>query len=238
MTADRVSEEEASSKAGADSQTTFSSQAAEVLLRQVAALRSSSAADDQLTQLIRIVDSATWSVPVPMTVLVDGTLLRGVLVPGEVSATFLDGVLRRTAHAAVDQLASAVDESDEGQPGDSADNEATAATLQHARAFLRRISRRPFSAMQVSVRQRNAKALMAINRWHGQRDPDSHLTPLDFPGSYADPAAVIRDVLPYTTGQRALTLANVKMLAGGEWLAIPTPIRIVIGRIGAWTVDL
>jgi hypothetical protein len=215
-----------------------SSDISEALLRQVVALRVTSAADDQLTQLIRIVDSATWSAPVPMTVLVDGALLRGVLVPSEVSATFLDDVLRRSAHAAVDDLEGTEDEGQLSKEEGSGDRQATASALQRARAFLRRVRRRPFSNLQAGVRQRNANALMALNDWHERRDHGTRLTALDFPGSYTDPASVVRDVLPYAAGQRALTLADVRIMVAGEWLAFTAPIRVTIGRIGAWTVDL
>jgi len=210
----------------------------EAILRQLVALRATSAVDDQLAQLIRIVDSATWSAPVPITILVDGSLLRGVLVPSEVSAAFLDDALRRSAHAAVNEL-----EQDDGEaPPDGESRNAGTATgaliLQQARAFLQRLKRRPFGTLQARIRQRNANALMALNNWHQNRDRDLRLTPLDVPGSYADPASVARDVVPYTAGQRALTLADVKMMVAGEWLALPAPVRVTVGRIGAWSVDL
>ena len=79
---------------------------------------------------------------------------------------------------------------------------------------------------------------MALNDWHRTRGGDVRLTLLDLPGSYTDPASIARDVVPYTAGQRALTLADVKMMVSGEWLALRSPMRIDIGRIGAWTVDL
>jgi hypothetical protein len=222
----------------ASTNVSVSADTVEAILRQLVALRATSAVDDQLAQLIRIVDSATWSAPVPMTVLVDGALLRGVLVPSEVSAAFLDDTLRRSAHAAVDEL-----EQDDGEtpPDDEsrdAGTETDALMLQQARAFLLRLKRRPFSTSQARVRQRNANALMALNNWHQNRDRDLRLTPLDVPGSYADPASVARDVVPYTAGQRALTLADVRMMVAGEWLALPAPVRVAVGRIGAWSVDL
>jgi hypothetical protein len=212
--------------------------AVEAILRQLVALRATSAVDNQLAQLIRIVDSATWSTPVPMTILVDGTLLRGVLVPSEVSATFLDDALRRSAHAAVDELEHDNTEAPPDSEGRNSGTETDGLVLQQARAFLRRLKRRPFSTSQARVRQRNASALMALNDWHRTRDQDVRLTPLDVPGNYTDPGSVARDVVPYTAGQRALTLADVKMMVAGEWLALPTPVRVVVGRIGAWTVDL
>ncbi len=212
--------------------------AVEAILRQLVALRATSAVDDQLAQLIRIVDSATWSTPVPMTILVDGALLRGVLVPSEVSAAFLDDALRSSAHAAIDEL-----EHDNAEaPPDSESHNAGTATdglmLQQARAFLRRLKRRPFGTSQARIRQRNANALMALNEWHQTRNHDVRLTPLDVPGNYADPRSAARDVVPYTAGQRALTLADVKIMVTGEWLALPAPVRVAVGRIGAWTVDL
>lgn len=215
-----------------------SADAIEAILRQLVALRATSAADDQLAQLVRIVDSATWSAPVPMTVLVDGALLRGVLVPSEVSATFLDGALRHSAHAAVDELEQDIAEAPPDSEGRDAGTETDGLILQQARAFLRRLKRRPFGTAQARVRQRNANALMALNEWHQTRDPDVRLTPLDIPGNYADPGSVARDVVPYMAGQRALTLADVKMMVAGEWVALPTPVRVAVGRIGAWTVDL
>src|SRR5215470_2349093 len=211
--------------------------AVEALLRQVVTLRATSVGDDQLAQLIRIVDSATWSAPVPMTVLVDGALLRGVLVPSEVSAAFLDDALRRSAHAAVDQLENGDETPPDGNDRD-ADSQAVAFALQQARAFLRRMKRRPFAVLQARTRQRNVNALMALNKWRETRDHDVRLTALDVPGSYADPASVARDIVPYAAGQRALTLADVKMMVAGEWLALPAPVRVTVGRIGAWTVDL
>jgi hypothetical protein len=239
MTADRQSENVTEQRPdGADTKISIPPDTAEALLRQMVALRSTAAVDDQLTQLMRIVDSATWSTPVPMTILIDGALLRGILVPSEVSATFLDDALRHSAHAAVDQLETVESDSEQGEGEGAADAEATATALQQARAFLRRVRRRPFASLQAGVRQRNAKALIAISDWHEKRDVNARHTPLDIPGSYADPASVVRDVLLYTAGQRALTLADVKMLVAGEWLAINTPMRIAIGRIGAWTVDL
>jgi hypothetical protein len=87
------------------------------------------------------------------------------------------------------------------------------------------------------MRERNANALMALNDWHHTRDRNIRLTLLDLPGSYTDPVSVARDVVPYTAGQRALTLANVKIRVGGEWLAIRAPVRVEVRRIGAWTVD-
>jgi hypothetical protein len=208
----------------------------EAILRQLVALRSGTAMDDQLLQLIRLVDSATWSAPVPMTLLVDGALLRGSLVPGEVNAAYLDQALERSARAAVSQhesdvsLASEGEESDVGEGGEGL-------IISQARAFAKRMRRRPFSNSQIRIRQRNANALVAINRWHQSPAHDNRLTPLEIPGDYADPASPSRDVIPYMTGQRALTLADVKMLVGGEWLAIPAPVRVVVGRIGAWAID-
>jgi len=210
----------------------------EALLRQVVTLRATEAVDDQLAQLIRIVDSATWSVLIPVTLLVDGALLRGLLVPSEVSATFLDDALSRSAHVAVDDLESANENLLSEQEGRSAESEASTFALQHAGAFLRRVRRRPFSLLQDRIRHRNANALMAINDWRETRDHDARLTPLDLPGRYTDPASVVRDVLSYSVGQRSLTLAEVKMMVTGEWLALPTPVRVTIGRIGAWTLDL
>ena len=55
--------------------------AIEAILRQVVGLRAASVIDDQLAQLIRLVDSATWSAPVPMTVLVDGASFGACLFP-------------------------------------------------------------------------------------------------------------------------------------------------------------
>lgn len=211
--------------------------AVEAILRQVVGMRAAGAVDDQLAQLIRMVDSATWSAPVPMTVLVDGALLRGVLVPSEVNAAYLDDALARSARAAVDQLDEDNGDSTPGAEGRESETERNELVRQQARAFLRRIRRRPFSTSQARIRQRNANALMALSRWHQTREPDIHLTPLDIPGTYADPASGARDVIPYATGQRALTLADVKMLIAGEWLAIPAPLRVSVGRIGAWAVD-
>lgn len=210
----------------------------EAILRQLVALRTTSGVDDQLAQLIRMVDSATWSAPLPMTVLVDGALIRGVLVPSEVSATFLDDALRRSAHAAVDELEQGDDEATSDVEGQSSGGDAEALIFRQARGFLRRLKRRPFSTSQARVRQRNANALVALNKLHETREHEARLTPLDVPGSYADPGSVARDVVPYTAGQRAITLADVKMMVAGEWLALPAPVRVAVGRIGAWTVDL
>lgn len=209
----------------------------EAILRQVVGLRAANAVDDQLAQLIRLVDSATWSAPVPMTLLVDGALLRGVLVPSEVSATYLDDALERSARTAVSQLQA--DMPDEAaEPGeDEPKSTRVELLLQQASAFLQRITRRPFSAAQLRIRQRNANALLALNRWHQNREHDLRLTPLDIPGTYTEPGAVARDVIPYATGQRAITLADVKMLVAGEWLAIPAPLRVSVARVGAWAVD-
>jgi hypothetical protein len=212
--------------------------AVEAILRQLVALRASTGIDDQLAQLVRIVDSATWSATVPMTVIVDGTLMRGALVPSEVSATFLDNALRSSAHAAVDEL--------EGSPAEGTpdterrDGDATAepVRLQQARAFLQRLKRRPFATSQARLRQRNANALVALNDWHRTRDNDSRLSPFDVPGKFVDPGSPARDIVPYTVGQRALTLVDVKVMVAGEWQALSTPVRIAVSRIGAWTVDL
>ncbi len=207
----------------------------EAILRQLVALRSGTAVDDQLLQLIRLVDSATWSAPIPITLLVDGALLRGSLVPGEVSAAYLDEALERSAHAAVSQLESDVPATSESEESDVSEN-ARELIISQARAFSKRMRRRPFSNSQTRIRQRNANALIAISRWHQSQAHDSRLTPLDISGDYTDPASPARDVIPYITGQRALTLADVKMLVGGEWLAIPAPVRVVVGRIGAWAL--
>jgi hypothetical protein len=213
------------------------SDAIEAILRQVAALRANNAIDEQLAQLIRIVDSATWSVPVPMTVLVDGALLQGLLVPSEVSTAFLDDALSKYAQTTVDELeqgSEALRDSHSSDVGTGPESPA----IHQARGFLRRVKRRPFGNAQERVRQRNANALMALNDWRRTRDRDLRLTLLDLPGSYTDPASIARDVVPYTVGQRALTLANVKIMAAGEWLALPGPVRVDVRRIGAWTVDL
>lgn len=210
----------------------------EAILRQLVSLRSSSVADDQLTQLIRIVDSASWSAPIPMTILVDGALLRGALVPSEVSAAFLDYALRRSAHDAVDQLEGTTAKTSPDNENTDSETDETALKLQQARSFLRRMKLRPFSTAQSRVRQRNANALMAINDWHRDRDHGIRQGPLDIPGSYTDPTSAARDVIPYTAGQRAITLADVKMMVAGEWVAFTAPVRIAIGRIGAWTIDL
>lgn len=210
----------------------------EGILRQLVTLRAASATDDQLAQLVRMVDSATWSAPVPMTILVDGTVLRGVLVPSEVSASFLDDALRRSAYKAVAELESETNETLSANENGGEETESRALVFQQARAFLKRILRRPFGASQVRMRQRNANALLALNKWHETRARDTGLTALDFPGSYTDPTSAARDVVGYTTGQRALTLADVNISTAGEWLAVPGPVRVSIGRIGAWTVDL
>jgi hypothetical protein len=210
----------------------------EAILRQVIALRSATGPDDQLAQLLRMVDSATWSAPVPITVLVDGALIRGALVPSEVSAAYLDDVLDRSASAAVSQL-----EPDAGhdptmrteEEGDRASRAELA--RRQVRAFSKRIRRRPFSTAQARIRQRNAKALIAINNWHQSADHDSRLSPFDMPGDFSIPGSPVRDVIPYLTGQRALTLADVKVLVAGEWIAIPAPVRVTVSRIGAWSID-
>jgi hypothetical protein len=210
----------------------------EAILRQMVALRSGAAMDDQLLQLIRLVDSATWSAPVPMTLLVDGALMQGSLVPGEVSAAYLDEALERSAHAAVNQLdsdVSAVSEDNGSGSGEGASGREL--IISQARAFAKRMRRRPFSNSQTRIRQRNANALVAINSWRQIPAHDSRLTPFDISGDYTDPASPARDVIPYMTGHRALTLSDVKMLVGGEWVAIPAPVRVVVGRIGAWSVD-
>ncbi|HEX6521502.1 MAG TPA: hypothetical protein VF070_16100 [Streptosporangiaceae bacterium] len=209
----------------------------EAILRQLVALRSGTVMDDQLLQLIRLVDSATWSAPVPMTLLVDGALLRGSLVPGEVNAAYLDEALERSAHAAVSQLeSSAASWAPEGEDGE-AGGSGNELIIRQARAFAKRMRRRPFSNLQARIRQRNANALVAISNWHQSSEHDTRLTPLEISGEYTDPASPARAVIPYMTGQRALTLTDVKMLAGGEWLAIPAPVRVVIARIGAWAID-
>jgi len=220
-----------------DTHVTVPADTVEALLRQVVALRASSIGDDQLTQLIRIVDSATWSAPVPMTILVDGALLRGALVPSEVSATYLDDALHRSARTAVSELenSDAVTSQDTGNHDTG--SAPVAFALQQARSFFRRMKRRPFTVAQARIRERNANALLALNRWYETRD-DVRLTPLDIPGRYADPSSIARDVVPYTAGQRALTLADVKIMVAGEWVAIPAPVRVAVGRIGAWTVDM
>jgi hypothetical protein len=212
----------------------------ETILRQLVAVRAASAVDDELALLVRMVDSATWSAPVPMTILVDGAVLRGILVPSEVSAAFLDNALLRSARAAVDQYP---EENAEASAGgsDDPDEIAAADTLasRQARAFLQRVRRRPFSAAQSQIRRRNASALRALGGLNtDNRSESTRLAPLDIRGSYRDPQSPARDVIPYTVGQRALTLAEAKMLAGGEWLALPAPVRVSVGRIGAWTVDL
>jgi hypothetical protein len=213
--------------------------AVEAILRQVATLKAASAEDDQLTQLIRMVDSATWSAPLPMTVLVDGALLRGVLVPSEVNAAYLDDALSHSAHSAITKL-----EEEEGFPAaettDSGpDAERKKVMFEQARAFLQRTKRHPFSAAQARMRQRNASALVALDRWHQDRGSGSEArpAPLDAPGTYTDPASTARSIIPYTVGQRALTLADVRMLVAGEWLAFSAPVRVTVGRIGAWAID-
>jgi hypothetical protein len=209
----------------------------EALLRHVAVLRAANSGDDQLVQLIRIVDSGGWSAPVPMTVLVDGTLVRGQLVPGEVSATYFDDALQQSAETAVSHLESRSAEPAEEKPGRISQPSTESESLIRARAFLRRVRRNPFSVLQAAVRKRNANALVAINDWRKTREPNSNLTPLDFPGHYSDPNSPVRDVLSYTVGQRALTLADVKILVSGEWITFSSPMRILLGRIGAWTTD-
>jgi hypothetical protein len=202
----------------------------EAILRQLVALRSATAVDDQLTQLIRMVDSATWSAPVPMTLLVDGALLRGVLVPGEVNAAYLDEALARSATATVSQRES-------GDSGGETPDGGEGLILRQARGFAQRMGRRPFGSSQARIRERNANALVALNRWHESPEHDKRLTPLEIPGDFTDPTSPARDVIPYMTSQRALTLADVKMLVAGEWLAIGAPVRVVVGRIGAWAID-
>jgi hypothetical protein len=209
----------------------------EAILRQVAAMRAVSSVDDQLTQLIRLVDSGAWTAPVPMTILVDGTLVRGLLVPGEVSATFLDDALRQSAQSAVDRLQSALAHADESGAEELFAAKKINDSLQRAQTFLRRVGRKPFSILQAGIRRRNANALVAINDWHEEREHDSRLTPLEFPGSYLDSESPVRDVLAYAVGQRTLTLANVKMLIAGEWIAFPAPMRVSLGRVGAWSAD-
>lgn len=218
--------------------TSVPSDTGEAILRQLVALRASNIIDDQLAQLIRMVDSASWSAPVPMTILVDGAVLRGALVPSEVSAAFLDDALRRSAHDAVDQLEGEAVETSSGRGNTDTEADENALKLQQSRSFLRRMKLRPFSTAQSRVRQRNASALMAIGNWHQARDHGIRQGPLDIPGRYTDPTSAARDVIPYTAGQRALTLADVKMMVAGEWLALSAPVRVAVGRIGAWTIDL
>ena len=210
---------------------------AEALLRQVVALRAASASDQHLAQLIRIVDSATWSAPVPMTILVDGTLLRGMLVPSEVSTAFIDDALRRSADTAVDELEQSIDDA-AAQTDPDPHSERAERALRQARAFLQRVKRRPFSHMQAQLREHNAGALMALNEWHETRDPQPNLTTWDVPGSYADPTSAVRDVVSYTVGQRVLTLADVEIMVAGEWQTLTVPFRVILSRIGAWTVGL
>lgn len=203
----------------------------EAILRQIVALRSDNAADDQLALLVRMVDSATWAVSVSLTVLVDGVLLQGALVPSEVSATFLDETLQRAAESVVEQLRQASKQQpDDPSPG------TLAVRLRQAQAFLQRVARRPFSAAQLRTRQRNASALVQLGEWHsshGQRPAN----PLDIPGSYADPSSHARNVVQYTAGQRSLTLVEAKMFVGGSWLALKTPVRVSLGRVSTWTLD-
>ncbi len=155
-----------------------------------------------------------------MTILVDDALLRGALVPSEVSAAFLDDALRRSALDAVDQLEGVTAETSSDRENAGPETGETELKLQQARSFLRRMRFRPFSTAQSRVRQRNANALMAISDWHRTRDHGIRHGPLDIPGSYTDPASSARDVIPYTAGQRAITLAEVKMMVAGEWLAL------------------
>ncbi|MEY9887703.1 hypothetical protein ABIA31_001332 [Catenulispora sp. MAP5-51] len=218
--------------------TSFPHATLEAVLRQLAGLRLSAAADEQLTQLIRIADSATWSVPIPMTILLGGVVVQGVLVPSEVSATFLDDALRHAAHDAVDELERQNSHEREREQRWESKRSPEALILQHARSFLQRITRRPFATAQAKLRERNAKALVAISRWHTERDHGPQVTPLDIPGNYADASSEARDVVPYVVGQRAITLMNAKMLVGGEWLSLPSPVRLTVGHISAWTMDL
>lgn len=208
--------------------------AVEVILRQLVTMRVSTATDEQLAQLLRLVDSATWSAPVPLTVLIDGALLRGLLVPSEVSASYLDDALTRSARSAVSRLEG--DDELTTEPG-TQDAPNLELLLQQARAFMSRARRRLFSAAQARARQRNANALVALDRWLASYEHNSRLTPLDVPGTYADPESVARAVIPYMAGQPAMTLSEVKMLVGGEWLVVPSPVRVAVHRIGAWTVD-
>lgn len=221
-------------ESGHGSDTVMVIDAVELILRELVGMRTSTATDDQLAQLLRLVDSATWSAPVPMTVLIDGALLRGLLVPSEVSAAYLDDALSRSARNAMSQF-----EDDSEVPSDPAAQGAPERELlkEQARAFLNRTRRRLFSSSQARTRQRNANALIALSRWRASYEHDSQPAPLDTPGSYADPESVTRAVIPYTAGQRAMTLSDVRMLVGGEWLAIPSPVRVAVHRIGAWTVD-
>jgi hypothetical protein len=173
-----------------------------------------------------------------MTVVVEGTLLQGLLVPSEVSATFLDDSLLKYAQSAVTEMESSSEASKEGHGSGNVHVEIDPPALHQARGFLRRFTRRPFSSSQARVRERNANALVALNDWHRTRDRNLRITSLDIQGSYADPTSIARDVVAYTAGQRALTLANVKMRVDSEWLALSAPVRVNIGLIGAWTLDI
>lgn len=211
-----------------------SSDTLEAILRHLVALRSSTAIDEELVQLLRMVDSATWSAPVPITILVDGTLVHGVLVPGEVSSAYLDNELGQFATDALSQLepdASAA--SSEEDPQRSTRSEQV---VRQARGFARRIGRQPFATSQAQRRQRNANALVALNSWHRPPAHDNRLTPLDIPGNFTDPESPARDVIPYMTGQRALTLTDAEILVDGKWLPVRTPVRVSVARIGVWTI--
>jgi hypothetical protein len=207
---------------------------AETLLRQVAALRAADGGDEHLIQLVRIVDSATWSTPVPMTIIISGNLIRGILVPSEVSAAFLDDALRRSSNKAIAELA---EEGYDPAGADASDESVESSDLERARSFAKRIRRRPFKSLQARLRERNATALIAINEWYGTREHDKRLNALDVPGRYADPASAVRDVVYYAVGQRAITLAEAEVMVAGEWHPFPAPVRISIAHIGAWSID-
>lgn len=210
--------------------------AIEAILRQVAALRAATGVDEQLLQLVRLVDSATWSSPVPMTLLVDGTLMRGVLVPSEVSAAFFDDALLRVASRP------AAETSQEEVGRQVAEDSETSSPenvlpMEQARAFAKRIGRRLFRTQQVRAREKNANALRVINEWYRARGHDKRLTAFDFPGSYSDPSSSVRDVVNYAIGQRAITLVEVEVMSSSEWVRLPGPVRVGISRIGAWSVE-
>ncbi|WP_034263965.1 hypothetical protein [Actinospica robiniae] len=207
---------------------------AEALLRQVVALRSTIAIDEQLAQLMRLVDSATWSVPIPMTLILSGMILRGVLVPSEVAAAFLDGALSKAARSAAESLSQQTDSTGDDEDGSQ---EAADVRAQQVRGFEQRMSRQPFSAAQARLRRRNADALMALGTWHTASHESGQVNVLDFPGSVASPISKARSVIPYASGQPALTLAEAKVLAAGDWIPLPAPVRVALGHISAWTVD-
>jgi hypothetical protein len=59
------------------------------------------------------------------------------------------------------------------------------------------------------------------------------------PGSHAvDWEQTYLGRAPCADSQRAVTLADVQMMAAGEWLALSAPVRVAVGRMGAWAIDL